>query len=245
MSRNPSFPVAILAGGLATRLRPVTEIMPKSLIKFNGEPFILHQLRLLRKKGIEQVVLCVGFLGEQIQSLVGDGASEGISVCYSYDFSEKKNLLGTAGALKKALPCLGKQFFVLYGDSYLPCNYQAVQMAFLTQKRHSLMTIFHNQGLWDKSNIHYANHEIIVYDKKSQSADLAYIDYGLGVFEASAFNDVPDNTPYDLADLYQLLLKKKQLGAFEVKERFYEVGSFSGIEETQNFFKSIRLHNEF
>ncbi len=225
------FPVAILAGGLATRLRPVTETIPKALIEIKGEPFIFHQLRLLKKNGINKVILCVGYLGEQIEAVVGTGKNFGLTVEYAFDSPDGGPLLGTAGAIKKALPLLGENFFVTYGDSYLTCDYQAVQHAFEEQKKLSLMTVFHNQGLWDKSNVKYVNHEILIYDKKSSDPELHYIDYGLGVLQASVFDRVPEHEFYDLADLYKSLLAEKQLGAFEVKERFYEIGSFSGIEE--------------
>lgn len=232
------FSIAILAGGLATRLRPITETIPKALIDINGEPFILHQLRLLKKNGFKHVVVCAGFLGEQIEAVLGDGSSEGLSVQYSYDSPEAGKLLGTAGALKQALPYLGEKFFVMYGDSYLPCDYAAIQDSFISQNKTSLMTVFHNQGLWDKSNVKYTNNAILTYDKKSTDPELKYIDYGLGVFHKKAFDRVLSSTYYDLADLYQDLLKEKQLAGFEVNERFYEVGSFSGIEETKNFLKS-------
>src|SRR5712691_5353435 len=122
------FPVVILAGGLATRLRPLTETIPKALIDVNGEPFIAHQLRLLRTNGIERVVVCAGYLGEMIQEYVGIGVRFGLHVAFVFDGPK---LLGTAGAIKRALPLLGPEFFVLYGDSYLPCDYHAVQSSFM------------------------------------------------------------------------------------------------------------------
>jgi NDP-sugar pyrophosphorylase family protein len=235
------FPAAILAGGLATRLRPVTETIPKALIDIQGEPFIYHQLRLLKKNGIDRVVLCVGYLGEQIEAMVGSGKSFGVQVEYAYDAPNGGPLLGTAGALKKALPLLAEKFFVMYGDSYLPCDYKAVQQTFITEKKPSLMTVFHNQGQWDKSNVKYADQKIIIYDKKSSDPELHYIDYGLGLFHASVFDKVPENVFYDLADLYKILLAEKQLSAFEVKERFYEIGSFSGIEEMNQYLLETSL----
>jgi NDP-sugar pyrophosphorylase family protein len=108
-------PVAILAGGLATRLRPVTETIPKSLIDVNGEPFIAHQLRLLRSEGVERAVICTGYLGEAVREFAGDGRGFGIDLAYCEDGPK---LRGTAGAIRNALPLLGDRFLVLYGDSY-------------------------------------------------------------------------------------------------------------------------------
>lgn len=121
-------PVAILAGGLGTRLQPITATLPKALVKVNGEPFLVHQLRLLRANQIEHVVLCVGYLGEMIRESIGEGHALGLRVDYAFD---GPTLRGTAGAIRNALPFLGEAFFVLYGDSYLPCDYGAVERAFL------------------------------------------------------------------------------------------------------------------
>src|SRR4051794_40017734 len=155
-------PVAILAGGLATRLRPVTETIPKALIDINGEPFLAHQLRLLAGRGGTQGGLCVGYRGEAIREYAGDGARFGLRLDYSFD---GPRLLGTAGALRNALPLLGDAFFALYGDSYLPCDYGEVERAFFDSGKLGLMTVFRNDGRWDTSNVEYAAGRIVAYDK--------------------------------------------------------------------------------
>ncbi len=221
-------PVAILAGGLATRLRPVTERIPKSLVEIAGEPFIAHQLRLLHSRGIRRVALCVGYLGEMIEDYLGDGSAFGLSVAYSPD---GPHLRGTAGALAQALPLLGERFFAVYGDSYLPCDYRAVQTAFENGGKPALMTVFPNGDRWDTSNVEFAGGRILNYDKKHRTPAMRHIDYGLGVFEASCFADIPATGAHDLADLYQSLLRRNLLSGCEVPERFYETGSFQGIEE--------------
>jgi len=225
---NNLLPVAILAGGLATRLRPLTGTIPKALVDVNGEPFIAHQLRLLHRVGIEQVVICAGYLGESIQAQVGDGARFELHIAFVFD---GPRLLGTAGALKQALPALGPAFFVIYGDSYLPCDYRAVQTAFVQSGKPALMTVFHNQGRWDTSNVEYAGGRIAAYDKQHPTSSMHHIDYGLGVFRRSAFDRVPDQQFHDLAVLYDDLLKDGELAAYEVHQRFYEIGSFAGLEE--------------
>lgn len=227
--------VAILAGGLATRLRPITEKIPKSLVDLNGEPFIAHQLRLLHSKGIRRVVLCVGFLGEKIREVIGDGNSFGLQVDYSFD-GEK--LLGTAGAIRKALPLLGPAFFVLYGDSYLVCDYHAVEQEFAAQKKLALMTVFCNEGKWDGSNVEFSNGRLLAYDKKNWTPRMHFIDYGLGVFSEEAFQQVPAGEARDLAQLYMDLLGEGQLAGMEVRERFYEIGSPAGLQETAQFLST-------
>lgn len=226
---------AILAGGLATRLRPLTETIPKSLIDVNGEPFIAHQLRLLRENQIERVVLCVGHLGEKIQETIGDGARFDLQVEYSFDGPK---LVGTAGALKCALPLLLDDFLVLYGDSYLDFDYQAAWRSFQASNKLSLMTVFANEGRWENSNVEYDGVRIISYDKQNATGHMRYVDYGLGIFKKEAFGLVPTDQPYDLAQLYQEMLKQDQLAAFEVRNRFYEIGSVSGLQETRQYLAS-------
>jgi NDP-sugar pyrophosphorylase family protein len=225
-------PVAILAGGLATRLRPLTERVPKALLPVNGEPFIAHQLRLLEAAGIERVVLCVGYLGERILEFVGDGARFGLTVEFCFDGPV---LLGTAGAVKMALPRLGRQFFVLYGDSYLPCDYRSVMTAFESSGKEALITVYRNEGQWDASNIYFADDRILAYDKSSPSSRMRHIDYGLGVFRDSAFAAVAGSEPYDLAVLYQELLRRDELAGVEIRERFYEIGSAEGLRDLSEF----------
>ncbi|MBF0552724.1 MAG: nucleotidyltransferase family protein, partial [Deltaproteobacteria bacterium] len=226
--RTGLLPVAILAGGLATRLRPLTQTIPKALIDINGEPFIAHQLRLLKTVGVNRVVICAGYLGQMIQDHVGDGRQYGLEVKFVFDGDR---LLGTGGAVKNALPQLGDAFFVLYGDSYLTCNYAAVQQTFEGSGCRALMTVYCNKGAWDTSNVEFAHGRIINYDKKNLNPRMHYIDYGLGVFRAAAFSFVPNDEPYDLAELYRELLRSQDLAGYEVAERFYEIGSLQGLEE--------------
>jgi NDP-sugar pyrophosphorylase family protein len=222
-------PVAILAGGLATRLGPLTKNIPKSLIPIHGEPFVAHQLRLLQGSGIQHVILCVGHLGNMIEHAIGDGRAFGVKVEYSYDGA---TLLGTAGAIKEALPKLGKKFFVMYGDSYLTCAYGDIEREFSRRNKLGLMTVFRNDGQWDASNVEFEEGRIVEYSKKNRTARMRYIDYGLGVFHAEAF-DRTEAT--DLADVYAELLRAGELAGMEVHERFYEIGSPVGLKEMTSF----------
>lgn len=223
-------PIAILAGGLATRLRPVTEKIPKALIEVAGKPFIEHQLEYLKNQGISSVVLCIGHLGEMIEELVGDGSRWGLNVSYSHDGSV---LLGTGGALKLAVPKLGKQFFILYGDSYLPINFAQVQTAFINSGQLGLMTILKNQNRWDKSNVQYEGGHLVQYNKEELSSKMQYIDYGLAVLQAKVLDSYSTNRPFDLSKVYNRLSLEKQLAGYEVFERFYEIGSHQGISEAE------------
>lgn len=236
--RLADWPIAILAGGLATRLRPVTKEIPKALITVAGEPFLAHQLRLLQKSGLRKVVVCVGYRGEMIEEEFGDGANFGVELSYSCDGPE---LLGTGGALKKALPKLSEKFLVLYGDSYLPIDYAGPARAFATSGKLGLMTVFLNEGRWDTSNVLFIDGTIHSYTKKQPSPEMRHIDYGLGVFSAEAFAPWADGKSFDLADVYQDLIARGQLAGYEVSQRFYEIGSPAGLAELDALLRSQRV----
>ena len=223
-----TLPVALLAGGMATRLRPITEKIPKLLVEVAGEPFFSHQLRLLKAAGLTKIVLCIGYLGQQIVDLYGDGSKWGVKIEYAFDGPK---LLGTGGALIAALPKLGDAFYVLYGDSYLPINYGAVGDFFLRSGQLGLMTVYENHGRYDTSNVWFENGEIRLYDKKTKVPQMHHIDYGLGVFRSAAFDGFPRDAVVDLAEVQKSLVARHQLGGFEIKERFYEIGSHEGLSE--------------
>lgn len=226
-------PVSILAGGLATRLRPITEKIPKSLVVVAGRPFIFRQLDWLRGEGVERVVLCVGHLGERIVDAVGDGAAFGLSVKYSFD---GERLLGTGGALKRATSKLGNAFFVLYGDSYLRCSFAAVQAAFEEAGKPALMTVLKNEGRWDTSNVIFSDGRLVRYDKRNPDPAMRYIDYGLSVVHSGVFSAQRNDEAFDLADVLAGLSAQGQLAGYEVSERFFEIGSQEGLRETEEFF---------
>lgn len=224
--------LVLLSGGLATRLQPISKTIPKALVDINGKPFIEHQLNLLKKQGITDVVICAGYLGEQIREFVGDGTRFDIKVTYSFD-GEK--LLGTAGAIKKALPLLPETFFILYGDSYLPIDFQAVSTFFEEKSKDALMTILENNNKWDTSNVVFKDGAIVKYDKIDKIPEMNFIDYGLGIMNKKCFNEVKENEPFDLAQLYKNLATEGNLLGYVVKERFYEIGSFDGIADFKNY----------
>ena len=213
---------------MATRLRPITEKIPKLLVEVAGEPFFSHQIRLLKQAGLTRLVLCVGYLGEKIVELYGDGGKWGVKIDYVFDGPK---LLGTGGALIAALPKLGDAFCVLYGDSYLPIDYQAVGDFFLKSGRLGLMTVFENRAQYDASNVWFEHGEIKVYDKKARLPQMHHIDYGLGVFRASAFDGFPRDAVVDLAEVQKSLVARGQLAGYEIRERFYEIGSHEGLNE--------------
>jgi NDP-sugar pyrophosphorylase family protein len=229
-------PLALLAGGLATRLRPITETIPKSMVQVAGEPFISHQLRLLAREGVSDVVICTGYLGEQIEAYVRDGSRFACHVRYSADGDRP---LGTGGALRRALPLLGERFLVMYGDSYLNTRFRSVYEAFCSCGLPALMTVFCNEGRWESSNVEFADGIVRRYDKLNRTPAMHYIDYGLGVLDAGVVRVCPEGTAFDLAELYGDLAGRGMLAGYEIRERFYEIGSPAGLAETAAFIRRV------
>ena len=220
--------IAILCGGLATRLRPVTLTVPKSMLQVAGKPFIAHQLKLLVKAGFQDVVLLCGYLGEQIQNFVGDGSRFECRARFSFDGPE---LLGTGGAVRRALPLLGQDFMLTYGDSYCPTNYSRIYDAFRVSMMPGLMTVFHNENRWDSSNVEYRDQRIVRYDKTDRDSAMKHIDYGVSAFKAEVFEEIESNQAVDLSSIQKNLVAKGKLAGLEVFERFYEIGKSDGLEE--------------
>lgn len=228
-------PLALLAGGLASRLGKLTERVPKSLLEVAGEPFVAHQLRLLAEQGIADVVICCGHLGDMIERFVGDGGPFGCRVRYSHDGPV---LLGTGGAIRKALPLLGPRFWVMYGDSYLTVAFAQVLGAFEASGARALMTVFRNEDRWDASNVEFADGKIIRYAKAAPSPGMRHIDYGLGIYSADAFLLCAEGLEFDLSALQANLITRGVMAGFEVRERFYEIGSLNGLEETDALLRA-------
>jgi MurNAc alpha-1-phosphate uridylyltransferase len=220
-------PVAVLAGGLGTRLGALGQTTPKALIEVAGRPFALWQLELLRAHDVGRVVMCVGQHGERIEAEIG--APFGLDVRYVHDPPEPA---GTAGALRGALDHLGDRFLVLYGDTYLRIDYADVGRA--AAGRRALMTVLRNQGRWDTSNAIFDGERVVRYDKGNPTPEMHWIDYGLGALRADAL-DLPGD---DLSDVYRALAERGELYGYEATERFYEIGTPGSLAETAAFLSS-------
>jgi NDP-sugar pyrophosphorylase family protein len=224
--------VCILAGGLGTRLGARVADTPKPLLEVAGKPFLVHQLRLLAASGAAHVVLCVGYLGERIERQIGR-EQFGIRIDYSYD---APGLDGTLGAIRRALPLLPESFLVLYGDTYLRLDYRSAAEQWLASECLGLMTVLRNQGRWDASNVVYENGRVVTYDKAKTTRQMEWIDYGLGGLQVDALS-LADAGERDLASLYSVLAAAGELCGYEVRERFYEIGSPASLAETDSFLR--------
>ena len=232
---GPPLPtLALLAGGRATRLAPLTEKIPKSMVEVAGEPFIAHQLRRYKSEGVRRIVICAGILAEQIAAYLGDGRRFGLEVTFSLDGPTP---LGTGGALRKALPLLDDYFLVTYGDNLLDVRIPAIVGAFLAVGKPGLMTVFRNENQWDRSNVEFTNGVISRYDKAHPTPAMAHIDYGMGILRGQVLAEWPAEPPFDLADVYKKLAEQEGLAGFEIFRRFYEIGSPEGLAETEQFLR--------
>lgn len=229
--------VVILAGGYASRLKTLTENIPKALLKINKKPFINYQLKYLKNQGITDVVLCLNHLAEQITSHVGDGSKYGLIVNYSYDGIKP---LGTGGALKNAFNFLDENFFVMYGDSFLPVDFKKIYREFVKKKANALMTIYENKNSFDQSNIIFNKKKIVLYDKFNHSETMKFIDYGLSILNKNVLKEVKQKK-FDLSSIFTKLSKKDLLDNYIVRKRFYEIGSFSGIKDFNKYVKKNNL----
>jgi NDP-sugar pyrophosphorylase family protein len=231
--------VCILAGGLGTRLGEQVADTPKPLLPVAGEPFLLHQLRLLAAHGAEHVVLCVGYRGDQIEEEIGPDRF-GIRIDYSHDAPE---LDGTLGAIRRARPLLPDCFLVLYGDTYLRLDYGAAASAWLASGMLGLMTVYRNDDRYDTSNVVYENSRIVLYSKTLRSPAMRWIDYGLGGLRSEALAFV-DEEERDLSALYQELSGASELFGYEATERFYEIGTPSSLAEAAGFLESLAAQSD-
>lgn len=223
----------ILAGGLGTRMRPLTETCPKTLLPAGSRPFAWHQLNWLAAQGIDDVIYSIGHHGEMIRRYWSQEASPVPSIRY---VDEGEQLRGTAGALRLARECgvLDETFFVIYGDSFLPVEFSPIWRAFQTSGQPALMTVLRNEGRWDRSNVIYEPGRVVLYDKQA-APGMQYIDYGLSCFRRELFDDA---MPSDLSALFHQLSRDGRLAGYEVHDRFYEIGSPTGLRDFEQYLEA-------
>ncbi|MQG20440.1 MAG: nucleotidyl transferase [SAR202 cluster bacterium] len=225
--------IVIIAGGMGTRLRSAVDGLPKSLAPINGKPFVEYQINLVRKAGISDIVLCVGYGADQIMSYLGTGHDLGVNIKYSVEDTP----LGTAGALENANTLLGKEFFVTYGDSYLVLDYSDIAKRFVESETLGLMVVHRNEDKYDRSNVVVHGGKVVFYSKTERRPDMVFLDHGLTMLSKEAINLISDDRPCDLSQLFGRLIQNKQLAAYETQHRPYEIGSPKSLEEFREFIE--------
>jgi NDP-sugar pyrophosphorylase family protein len=218
----------ILAGGLGTRLRPITETVPKPMISVKGKPFLEYEVHLLEKNGVRDLVLCLGYLGEVIENYFGDGSKFGVRMRYSYD---GPRLLGPAGALKRSEPLLEDSFFVTYGDAYLRAPYRRIMKFLLTSKKLGLMAVYRNDNWNGKSDVAVSGGHIVRYDKNARAGSMHWINFGVSALRRKALDMIPPGRECFEPEFYGKLIEARELQAFPVTKRFYEIGNLAALTE--------------
>lgn len=225
--------VAILAGGMGTRLRPMTEKIPKPMVEAAGKPFLEHEISLLKQGGILDYVLCVGYRGEQVEEYFGDGRRWGVRVRYSYDGEE---LMGAAGALKRAEPLLHDRFFVTYGDAYLRADYRRMMAAFVASGSLAMMAVLHNKNRYGNSDLDVRAGRVVRYDKKAGGKGLEWVNFGVSAMRKRALDFIPKGRACGEEEFYGKLIERGELRAYPVRNRFYEIGTPKSLAEFERFF---------
>ena len=218
--------VVIIAGGLGTRLYPITKRVPKSMVKVGPKPFFEHQIELCRKNGIRNIVFCGGYLWEEVWKYFGRGRGFGVEI----DYSIEEEILDTGGALKNAYPWLDREFFVLYGDSYLVFDWQEAYGFFTRSQAKGLMTVWEaTNGFKPQVSIDERGF-VKEFTKENFKPEMKYIEYGLNILKKNIIFEVPGEK-FPIGDYFNLLIEKRSLVSFKVKNKFFEAGSFEGINE--------------
>ncbi len=228
-----------MAGGLATRIRPLTNEIPKSLVSIEERPFLQYQIELLTCYGIKDIILCVSYMGKKIENCFGDGNKYNARIIYSY---EKEKLLGTGGALKLAEKNLKENFFLIWGDSYVNLNYKEMHDFHLKNSDNFDVTIaiFYNIRNYDKSNIVYKSGKIKKYEKNSTDK-MKYIDAGVMVINKKLLLRIPPGKVFQIENLFTKLAKEEKIKPFLIKKRYYEVGSLKGLNQFTKFVKRNQI----
>jgi NDP-sugar pyrophosphorylase family protein len=236
--------VVILAGGLGTRLGQLAQDLPKALMPVLGRPFLAHVIELLARQELRRILLLVGHHADKIEAALGDGARFGVS---SSSVNDGPVLLGTGGAVRRALPFLESELLLMYGDTYLDIDYRAVVAAFRAQSEPALMTVFKNAGQFDRSNVVFRQGKLQRYSKRETSPDMDYIDYGLAALRRDVVAQLPEGARHDLADLYSTLVASGRMSGYEVTQRFYEIGTPESLAECEDYLREralslLRMH---
>jgi len=227
--------IVILCGGLATRLSHLTKYTPKSMVEIEGKPFLEYQIENLKKQSIKDIVLCVGHFSEKIEEYFGNGEKFDVNIRYSCD---KEKLLGAIGALKNAEHLLKDTFFIMYGDSYINVDFHKIRDHFMQHDKPALMVVYKNQDKYDRSNLIVQDNMVIGYGEKERTRDMIYVDYGTSVLRKKILENVPKDTPYSTEQFFSELVKKRELMAFEVQERFYHIGDLEALEEFRSHIRT-------
>jgi NDP-sugar pyrophosphorylase family protein len=228
----------ILAGGLGTRLLPLTEVIPKPMVQVGGVPYLRHQLQLLASQDIRDIVLLTGYLGEQIEDYFADGASMGLRISYSREQSP----LGTGGALRQAREMLQDSFLLIYGDSYLPIRYADALERLDSSGAEGVVVVYDNR-LADtsvKNNIELDDSGYVSRYEKDSSDRLSFVEAGVLAFRRSIIDWLPEGIVSLEKEVFPRLIAARKLAALVTAERFYDIGTPDRLVAIEALFSAER-----
>lgn len=224
----------IVAGGLGTRLRPITYEVPKSMVRVNGKPFLEHQIQRLESGGIKTLLLCIGYLGEQIREYFGDGSRFGVNIKYSVE--EKP--LGTGGALKNAEKELEKEFILLNGDTVTQVDYKKLMEIHKSSGKTGLVLLYDNSERIAANNISLGKDGLVTAYSKKSSIGMTHVDAGVYVFNKKVLSLIPKNRKVSLeAEIFPKLIKQKELLGCKTKQRFYDMGTPERLKKMEEILR--------
>lgn len=227
----------ILAGGMGTRLKPLTDKIPKVMVLVNGKPFLWHLLKLLESQGVNDIILCIGYLGKQVKDFFGNGGSLGMRIRYS---EETDRLLGTGGALRQSKDLLDSHFFVINGDTYLPIEYNKLDGAFLKSRKNALMVVYEsNDDTGIRNNVELDNESIIIkYDKENPDSKMKHVDAGVLIISQKVLDTLEKGCPVSMEkEVYPVLAQRRELAAYVTKQRFYDIGIPGQLQVLEDLLK--------
>jgi NDP-sugar pyrophosphorylase family protein len=234
MSSPTERQAVILAGGLGTRMRPITETIPKPMIEVAGKPFLEWQLKLLRSGGIANALLLVAYLGKQIEEYFGNGAKTGGCVEYSYERSP----LGTGGALKNAEAKLRDWFVLVNGDTFLAIDYEKLMRDFVGADCQAMIVAYEKpvmataevpaDGL--PGNLGVGPDGKVTAYRKREPEGLTHIDAGVIVLKKEILAALSAGRKCSLEEeVYPQLITRGAMRAWVTAEPFYDMGSPAGL----------------
>lgn len=217
----------ILAGGMGTRLRPVTYHIPKPMVPIHGKPFLWHQLMLLRENGFKDILLLVGYLGHVIEEYFRDGCDIGMKIRYSYEDAP----LGTAGAIKNADKVITGDFLLLNGDTFLPIDYVAMSAFFLRCGKIGLIAVSSDSSQINTYNMKITESAVVAsYDKKN-AVGMNCKDAGAGFYKRSVLELIDKyNASSFEEDIYPRLISESGLAAYKTDTKIYDIGTQQGLK---------------
>ncbi|MEK6939173.1 MAG: sugar phosphate nucleotidyltransferase [Nanoarchaeota archaeon] len=224
----------IVAGGLGTRLRPLTETTPKPLLPIRGKPIIEHVIRNLKKHGIKNIIISIGYKAEQVQEYFGDGNSWGVSISYALETEP----LGTGGAVKLASKHLAKPFFLVWGDNLMDVSFSRMEQEFLSAGTPLIMALTHREDVENFGVAKLDKNKIITFVEKPKREDApsTLINAGAFIIDPSCLSLLPEGKSSIEKDCFEKLAPLGKIAAFIHRGQWFPTDTLEKYHHANAFF---------